>query len=131
MTTSLTKDVEHMILIGDQEQLRPSLNVYKLSYLFNLDISMFERLINNKFENVMLRSQRRMRPEISEVVRQIYPGLQDDYSVKNFLKVRGLNNRSYLFFHHENPEDQISGMMSKTNPKEADMIIRFVNYLML
>ena len=130
MTTSLTKDVEHMILIGDHEQLRPSLNVHRLSYLFNLDISMFERLINNNFENVMLRSQRRMRPEISEIVRQIYPGLQDDQRVKNFSSVRGINNRNYLFFHHLNPEDQISGMMSKTNPKEAEIIIRFVVYLM-
>ena len=81
MTTSLTKDVEHVILIGDHEQLRPSLNVYRLSKHFNLDISMFERMINNNFENVMLMSQRRMRPEISEIVRCIYPELKDDQKV--------------------------------------------------
>ena len=78
MTTSLTKDLEHIILIGDHEQLRPSLNVHRLAENFNLDISMFERLINNDFENVMLLSQRRMRPEISEIVRCIYPNLIDD-----------------------------------------------------
>ena len=81
MATSLTPDIEHLILIGDHEQLRPNLNVLRLSTLYNLDISMFERFINNKFNNVMLMSQRRMRPEISEIVRCIYPNLIDDESV--------------------------------------------------
>jgi superfamily I DNA and/or RNA helicase len=62
MATSLTPKIEHLILIGDHEQLRPSNNVYELSKRYNLDISMFERLINNNFENVMLKNQRRMRP---------------------------------------------------------------------
>ena len=69
MATSLSPEIEHLILIGDHEQLRPNLNVYELSYRYNLDISMFERLIKNDFQNVMLRNQRRMRPQISEVVK--------------------------------------------------------------
>jgi len=62
MATSLTPSIEHLILIGDHEQLRPSSNVYELALKYNLDISMFERLVNNNFENVMLKNQRRMRP---------------------------------------------------------------------
>jgi superfamily I DNA and/or RNA helicase len=50
MSTSLSPGIEHLILIGDHEQLRPNLNVYELSYRYNLDISMFERLIKNDFE---------------------------------------------------------------------------------
>lgn len=62
MATSLTSECEHLILIGDHEQLRPNNNVYELSKKYNLDISMFERLVKNNFENVMLKNQRRMRP---------------------------------------------------------------------
>ena len=62
MATSLTPSIEHLILIGDHEQLRPSNNVFELAKNYNLDISMFERLVNNNFENVMLKNQRRMRP---------------------------------------------------------------------
>ena len=69
MATSLIPGLEHLVMIGDHEQLRPSNNVYELSHKYNLDVSMFERFVNNKFENVMLKNQRRMRPEISEIMR--------------------------------------------------------------
>ena len=107
MATSLTSKIEHLILIGDHEQLRPNINKYELSMKYNLNISMFERLVNNNFENVMLKNQRRMRPEISEIVRQIYPALQDDPSVRLFPDIRGLNKRNYIFFTHTFPEDKI------------------------
>ena len=71
-----------------------------------------------------------MRPEISRVVREIYPTLEDAPSVKNFPNVQGLNNKNYFFFSHDFKEDQIAHIQSKTNPKEADMIIRFTNYLL-
>ena len=53
---------------------------------------MFERLINNKFDKGTLSTQRRMRPEISDVVREIYPNLRDADSVKMIPNVPGLNN---------------------------------------
>lgn len=46
--TSLTKETEHLILIGDHEQLKPNPAVYDLSHNYNLSMSMFERLIRNK-----------------------------------------------------------------------------------
>lgn len=45
--TSITPKTEHLILIGDHEQLRPNPAVYKLSHDYNLSMSMFERLIKN------------------------------------------------------------------------------------
>lgn len=36
---------------------------------------MFERLINNDIEHFTLNVQRRMRPEIAEIVKFIYPDL--------------------------------------------------------
>lgn len=65
-------------MIGDHQQLRPTVNIYELAKDFNFNISMFERLLKNNFEYVMLLNQRRMRPEISKLPRQIYPELTDD-----------------------------------------------------
>ena len=47
IVTSLTRECEHLILIGDHKQLRPTPNVYDLVTKFNFDISLFERMINN------------------------------------------------------------------------------------
>ena len=49
ITTSISHDAEHLILIGDHKQLKPSVNVFELEAKYNLQISMFERLINNRF----------------------------------------------------------------------------------
>lgn len=47
LITALRPEAEHLVLIGDYEQLRPSVNVYELETKYHLDISMFERLIKN------------------------------------------------------------------------------------
>ena len=50
--TVLLPSVEHAILIGDHEQLRPQINNYEFQYdnprgaKFSLDISLFERLVH-------------------------------------------------------------------------------------
>ncbi|XP_035285223.1 NFX1-type zinc finger-containing protein 1-like [Anguilla anguilla] len=43
---ALTSACQHLILIGDHQQLRPSTAVYELATEFNLDVSMFERLVD-------------------------------------------------------------------------------------
>ncbi|CAG2235692.1 NFX1-type zinc finger-containing protein 1 [Mytilus edulis] len=48
--TTLSKQCEHLILIGDHQQLKPNPTVYKLAQNFNLDLSLFERMIKNKLE---------------------------------------------------------------------------------
>ena len=78
ITTALTKHTQQLILIGDHQQLRPSITVYELAKKYHLDVSMFERLVMDKenrgpkYPCVTLSHQRRMRPEISEIVRLIY-----------------------------------------------------------
>ena len=42
-----------------------------------------------------------MRPEISEVVREIYPKLIDDNSVKTFENIIGMDNKNYYFMDHD------------------------------
>lgn len=50
----LTKNIEHLILIGDHQQLRPKLASYYLERKFQTSISLFERLLNNGVKMVSL-----------------------------------------------------------------------------
>lgn len=45
IVTSMPLSTEHLILIGDHQQLKPSPTVYKLAIEHKLDVSMFERLV--------------------------------------------------------------------------------------
>ena len=46
-----------------------------------------------------------MRPEISKVVKLIYPALEDHSSVENRECIRGINqNKNYYFMSHNFPE---------------------------
>ena len=69
--TSLSSNTQQLIMIGDHQQLRPRVDNYILQAHsgsgFDLDVSMFERLItDNKIPYVTLQSQRRMRPQFSQ-----------------------------------------------------------------
>ena len=68
--TSLSSSTQQLIMIGDHEQLRPKVDNFLLQVHsesgFNLDISLFERLITeNSVNHITLESQRRMRPSFS------------------------------------------------------------------
>ena len=78
LLAALTPGLQHLILIGDHRQLRPSVDTYKLRTKYKFDLSMMERLINNKFPYSTLNVQNRMRPEFSKLLLDIYPGLQDN-----------------------------------------------------
>lgn len=54
IVASLSKNCEHLILIGDHIQLRPNPAVYKLAKDFDFDVSLFERLINNDTKKVRI-----------------------------------------------------------------------------
>jgi len=69
------------VCTGDHQQLRPSPNVYELAENYNLKYSLFERLVVNELEHETLHRQHRMRPEIANLLRVIYPTLVDDDSV--------------------------------------------------
>jgi len=82
VVTTLSGQCQHLILIGDHQQLRPSPNVYELAENYNLKYSLFERLVNNELDHETLERQHRMRPQIANFLRLIYPGLIDDPSVQ-------------------------------------------------
>ena len=74
---AVSATTKHVVLIGDHEQLRPGTAVYKLATDYNLDVSLFERLVKNGVQSTMLETQRRMKPNISRFVKEIYPNLRD------------------------------------------------------
>jgi superfamily I DNA and/or RNA helicase len=86
----LSKSCEHLILIGDHKQLKPSPTVYQLAKDYHLDVSLFERMINNDVPYERLRIQHRMRPEIAALLKpHIYEDLENADSVHDYPDVKG------------------------------------------
>jgi len=131
-------------------QLRPRVANFGLSsentsekITRNLDISMFERLCtggpsspraNGKhLLSTQLTVQRRMRPEIADLVRvPLYPELLDHDGVKNYSNVVGVYPPVY-WIDHSNHEDQQGSFdkneTSRSNKFEVQMTIRLVLHL--
>ncbi|MCJ1396231.1 hypothetical protein MMC18_009120 [Xylographa bjoerkii] len=141
--TAFLPGVEHAILIGDHEQLRPQINNYELQHdnprgkRYSLDISLFERLVRPQIGNLQvplctLKTQRRMHPSISELVRvPLYPDLLDHRSVLEYPEVDGMRDRLYWLDHQEKedlrPTQAVS--LSRTNTFEVDIIAALVSHL--
>lgn len=90
IVTSLCSDADHLILLGDHLQLRPKPYVHELAKKFNLEISLFERLIKNKLPFYPLKQQHRMHPSISSLlVPHIYKELLNHPSVMEYEDVKG------------------------------------------
>jgi hypothetical protein len=130
---SLTSSAQSLILIGDHQQLRPKPSEYRLSVEtsngHNLDVSLFERLISSgAVEFCTLGTQRRMRPEIADLIRApLYPELRDHAVVRAYPAApRGFEHPLW-FMAHRNPERD--DFASKTNAWEADMVVALVRYV--
>lgn len=127
---SLTPSAEHLILIGDPDQLRPSIANYSLSIdsssgkSYRLDESLLERLSKAQMGRLplsQLHVQRRMRSCIADCVRNtLYPKLIDHESTVLYPPVRGAA-KDIFFFHHEQPEGfGDDNQQSKKNQFEAE-----------
>eukprot|EP00980_Cylindrotheca_fusiformis_P004952 scaffold1051_cov119-Cylindrotheca_fusiformis.AAC.27 len=140
---ALSRDTKHLILIGDHKQLRPKVDTYMLTKVsgagYNLDVSLFERLILRDLPSTTLATQHRMRPTLSSFIRaQTYPNLIDHESVFNFPNIKGVCS-NVVFIDHDNPEDgqEIDSLDSKrvsttkSNQFESDICIEIVRFLLL
>ena len=102
---SFSTATKHLILIGDHIQLRPVVNEYGLRIDNGLEISLFERLIRMNCPYVRLTTQRRMHPEICQLITpSIYKTLENAPSVSEYPPVSGVRERMY-FINHRVPED--------------------------
>mmetsp|Transcript_4606 Transcript_4606/g.10903 ORF Transcript_4606/g.10903 Transcript_4606/m.10903 type:complete len:1123 (-) Transcript_4606:447-3815(-) len=138
-----SEDTKHLILIGDHKQLRPKVDTYELTKVsrkgYDLDVSLFERLILGGLETSCLSTQHRMRPDISAFIRaQTYPHLIDHQSVLKFPDIRGLS-QNVVFIDHYKLEDSLERdeldanqtSTSKSNQFEAELAVETVRYLLL
>ncbi|KAK1470006.1 ATPase [Colletotrichum melonis] len=140
--TALHSDTKQLLLIGDHKQLRPKINNYALSVEkgdgFDLNRSLFERLILQGHDHITLQKQHRMHPEISDLVRKMtYPDLLDDDKTKDRKPPKGFQGR-VRFVNHSHPEDlagditdrrDVGVVSSKSNLYEARMVLKLVKYL--
>lgn len=140
--TALSPSVQRLVLIGDHKQLRPKINSYKLSIEkgdgFNMNVSLFERLINQGHHFTALQEQHRCHPDISYFTRHLsYPDLKDMPKTLGHLEIRGVQAR-VVFAHHEQPENDLTDVAdmrdggspsSKRNTFEAQMVVKMVRYL--
>ncbi|KAL7934607.1 P-loop containing nucleoside triphosphate hydrolase protein [Trichoderma chlorosporum] len=140
--SSLNPSVKQLILIGDHKQLRPKVNNYNLTVEkgegFDLNVSLFERLIRQGHEFAILQEQHRSHPDISQFARLLaYPELKDVPKTQNHKPIRGLQKR-VVFVHHEHPEELLHNISdrrdptskaSKKNTFEAQMVLKTVKYL--
>ena len=130
IVTCLTKHCQHLILIGDHQQLRPNPSVYKLSVKYNLDVSLLERMVEAGVPHNRLSVQHRMRPEISQMFRHIYrDGLEDHVSVTQYEDIQGVSKNLYFIDHdlHESVHDNVH---SKVNQHEAEFLVELCLYLL-
>jgi superfamily I DNA and/or RNA helicase len=139
---ALTQETKQLVLIGDHLQLRPKVNSYNLTTEkgdgYDLNISLFERLIHVGYPHTTLSKQHRMCPEISTLVRGLmYPGLEDDEKTTGRATPRGLQDR-VIFIQHNHPEVNFAEIsdkrdegskQSKRNIFEAELVLKIVKYL--
>ncbi|XP_061178064.1 NFX1-type zinc finger-containing protein 1-like [Saccostrea echinata] len=131
IVTTINSNCQHLILIGDHKQLRPTPTVYHLAKKFNLDISLFERMVNNELNYVTLGIQHRMRPEISMLMKyeDLYPNLDDHEDVKKYEHIKGVISDVY-FINHNEPELEQRETKSKSNIHEAKLVKRLCRYFL-
>ncbi|KAL8734543.1 MAG: hypothetical protein Q9166_001443 [cf. Caloplaca sp. 2 TL-2023] len=140
--TALGEKTTQLVLIGDHKQLRPKVANYELTVEkgegYDLNRSLFERLVLKGFPHQVLTQQHRMRPEISSLVRLLtYPDLLDAPRTKTRSGLRGFQDH-LIFVNHCHPEDDIqeaanwkdmTSLSSKQNRFEAEMVLKCVKYL--
>ncbi|KAL2814041.1 hypothetical protein BJX63DRAFT_393349 [Aspergillus granulosus] len=143
MLSALIPSVQHLIQIGDHQQLRPQIVNHKLSMeshsgsLYQLDRSQFERMALGEpglpaFPTSQLNVQRRMRPEVSTLIRNtLYERLVDHDSVKDLPGVVGMG-KNVFWLDHENQEDAVDQEFrgrSKSNTWEVRMTHALVRHI--
>ncbi|GBN77162.1 NFX1-type zinc finger-containing protein 1 [Araneus ventricosus] len=126
---SLMPTTQHLILIGDHKQLRPLPANHELSEMYNLKISMFERLFINNAPSATLISQHRMKPCIADLLVQeeLYPDLKSYDNVYKYEDIVGVKS-SVFFLNHCYAESDSSTSTSSSNLFEAQTIAKLAKY---
>ncbi|KAK3611431.1 hypothetical protein CHS0354_027159 [Potamilus streckersoni] len=89
----------------------------------------FERLVKNRINCVTLLEQHRMRPEISVLVRHIYPDLRVHSLVRQYGDAKGFK-RNIFFIEHMKEESYNGESRSYSNEYEAKFIAALAKHLL-
>ena len=130
LIAALHEKTEHLILIGDHQQLRPKIVTHELRKKFYLDVSLMERLIRSgKTDFKTLQRQCRMRPEFSIMLRDIYPNLRDSESIvlNEDHEQHNCITKSMFFWTHNFFEKK---SRSYINKEEAKLVVSLTIYLL-
>jgi AAA+ superfamily predicted ATPase len=129
---AMSPTCKQIIAIGDHMQLRPKAECYDLKKEsgrgFNVDESLFERLILSGVPLVTLSVQHRMRPEFSRIIREtMYPHLEDAPGVMTRSDIQGAE-KNLIFLDHRHAEcsstkSSIFDNHTRVNEYEAKMAI--------
>ena len=133
ITAALLPTLQQLVLVGDHQQLAPHCSVPILGdYPHYLCTSMFERLVQHlRLPFTLLEVQRRMIPEIRQVLSPFYRQLRDHPMVKDPLHrppIPGMKHPLY-FCHHNYPEEFDTQLISTFNAHEAKHVVKFAEYL--
>ena len=138
--TAFLPSIEHAILIGDQEQLRPQVKSFELRQdhkhgkQYSLDVSLFERLVSPQFGMALpyksLALQRRMHPSIADLTRKtIYHHVQDHEKVASYPGVAGMRKRLFWLDHDQAEDSKETHTTSRSNAHEIAMVTGLVSHL--
>ena len=130
--------IRQIILIGDHRQLKPSVDDKDYAEKNELNVSMFQRLIETcKVPYSDLTEQRRMCSSVADLVRPIYPKLTDfttlahrkmDWGDTAVPSIPGLCN-PVKFWSHRHKEEASDVGLSVMNRREVEMVSFLVQAL--
>uniref|UniRef100_A0A146KT43 NFX1-type zinc finger-containing protein 1 n=1 Tax=Lygus hesperus TaxID=30085 RepID=A0A146KT43_LYGHE len=124
IVVSLAKSTTSMILIGDHCQLAPS----PASLLCHMKVSLFQRLIDEGLEPLVLDEQFRMRPEISKLVSLLsYPFLVDGSNVRKYPHIHGMKYN--MFFLNISHKEEMTASASFSNNGEIERVVQICSFL--
>ncbi|XP_055696913.1 NFX1-type zinc finger-containing protein 1-like [Phlebotomus papatasi] len=92
--TALTEYTQQLIFVGEAKRIGFLKDLH-----FDIpcrNTSLFERLVENDINNILLNVQHRMHPNISDLVREtLYPDLIDGDNVKSYQPIRGISKNLF------------------------------------
>ncbi|XP_075151258.1 NFX1-type zinc finger-containing protein 1 [Haematobia irritans] len=125
----LTPFTQHVIMIGDHQQLQPYTSNYQLQQMSHMNISLFERLFKTHPNPMVLRTQYRMHPKIAHLLcNTIYKDLESDVSVCEYPAIRQMSTNLF-FMTHKKSEAKTEQDSSLYNSYEVTQVVQLALHL--
>lgn len=132
--SAIPSGLQHLILLGDHQQLAPRLQNHLMARL-GLGLSIMERLVMAGAPAVRLRFQNRMIPTLTPPLQLIYPDIRDGSGVKGLEPVRALPAPLYWWDHrgsetgqYRNEDEglavlELIGILARLGEEMSDIVV--------